>query len=218
MSRRNGRRELIVKVALVLLTFPPAFSQTPGRPPSRPQCALSADQSPAIRGIRLGMSAEQVLALFPGSGERPEVKRSLSAAEGAPNYGVARLYFQPSTYPSPAKEKFAGIDSYLITLFDGRVTELTVRYNGNSSHPRGPFWKNVDDFVDKVAQTYKLPDARGWERRDSDEKVLTCADHQIVASTSGGVGEIRLFNSSYIEKVKERAAADEERLRREFKP
>ncbi len=42
------------------------FSQTPGGSSSPTQkCSLTHAQSPEIRGIRLGMTAEQLLALFP---------------------------------------------------------------------------------------------------------------------------------------------------------
>lgn len=218
MYRSNYRCELILSLLLVAGVASPALSQASGHPTSQPKCNLSFAQSPAIRGIQLGMSTQAVLALFPGSSEREDVKRELAAAGGAPNYGVARLYFQPFTYPSPAKERFAGIEHYSITLFDGRVTELTVRYRGHGSSPRGPFWKSVDDFLAKLVETYKLPEARDWDRRSLDEKALKCADYEVVASTSGGFGEIRLINRAYLEKVKERAAAEEERLRREFKP
>lgn len=63
------------------------------------------------------MTAEEVFALFPGSSERPENKSAILSAERPPNYGIATLSFQPSTYPSPAKERFAAIDSVSITLY-----------------------------------------------------------------------------------------------------
>ena len=51
-------------------------------------------------------------------------RSAILSADLPPNYGMVRLYFRPSTYPSPAKERFAAIDSVSITLFDGSVTEV----------------------------------------------------------------------------------------------
>src|SRR6266550_4624051 len=43
-----------------------------------PPCSLTMDQTPVINGLRLGMTAEQVLALFPGSSEDVQLRDSLS--------------------------------------------------------------------------------------------------------------------------------------------
>lgn len=205
---------LLFIIAALSLT---ALSQAPNQLSNQTKCSLTISQSPEIRGIRLGLNSEQVLSLFPGSSEKGETKRALAEAGNAPNYGVARLYFQPFMYPSPAKEAFAGIESYSITLFDGRVTEIHVRYSGTSSIPKGPFWRNVDDFIARLSRAYNLPDAKDWEG-SSDTKTLKCADFVIEASTSSGAGMVELHNKAYVEKVRERSAAEEERVRHEFKP
>jgi hypothetical protein len=103
------------------------FSKAPKpSPKNTSKCSLTAAQAPAIRGIKLGMSAEEIVSIFPGSSQRPEIKMALESSEGYPNYGVARLYFQLPTYPTVAKGRFAGIDGISVTLFDGRVAELQV--------------------------------------------------------------------------------------------
>jgi len=210
-------RRLSILCLIVAVASLTAFSQATTQPSGQSKCTLTSNQSPTIRGIRLGSSTEQVLTLFPGSREKPDVKSALEATERSPNYGVVRLSFQPFYYPSPAKEAFAGIDFYSVTLFDDRVTEISVRYNGSGSYPKGPFWRSVDDFIAKLSGAYNLPNAKDWEGT-SDTRSLRCADFVIVASTSSGAGTVEVHNRSYTEKVKERAVTEEEKMRREFKP
>jgi hypothetical protein len=163
------------------------------------------------------MSAEEVFALFPGSAERPENKNPMLSAQVPPNYGVARLSFWLATYLSPAKERFSGIDSISITLFDGRATEIAVTYTG---YPKGPYWSNVDDFIAKLSEAFALPGARDWFQSGGDQfsKTLKCSGFEIRASNLNRNGSMSLSNNSYTETVRQRAAADEERKRREFKP
>jgi hypothetical protein len=219
MCRTTYRLTLIWVVPLLILSAPlPAYGLITDQSSGQSKCTLTSAESPAIRGIKLGMNVEQVLTTFPGSSEKPEIKRALAEAGGTPHYGVARLNFQPFSYPSSVREKFAGIDSYSVTLFDNHVTEIRVRYNGQGSYPRGPFWVNVDDFVTKLSEAFNLPPVKDWVQKNSDERDMKCADFTIEASTSGGAGAVALHDRTYIEKVKKRAAAEAERLRREFKP
>src|SRR5436309_8763704 len=55
----------LLLVALILGAVSSAFAQTANT--STGECKLTLAQAPAIRGIRLGMNADQVLAQIPGS-------------------------------------------------------------------------------------------------------------------------------------------------------
>lgn len=180
---------------------------------------MTADQSPALRGIRLGLNANEVFALFPDSSENKN-KNAVASAEGRPHYGVARLFFQPPFPPSPAKERFAGIDSIQVTLFDDSVTELAIAYAGADSYPaRGPVWHNVDDFITKLSEAFALPPAKDWVERSQSAKTLQCTGFNFGASIANGTGSISLRSTIvYEDTVRKRALADEERRRREFKP
>jgi len=99
---------------------------------------------------------------FPGLSPQNVV----ASAQREPNYGVARLSYQVYSPSLPPKERFTGIDSIGICLFDGHVTEITVRYAGDNSYPvKGPFWKNVDDFIAKLSEAFGLPMAGDWLER-----------------------------------------------------
>ena len=182
-------------------------------------CTITADRSPAVRGIRLHMTAEQLLALFPDGGEKTSSHMSLIAsAPNPPNFGVARLSFQPSVYGASVRERFAGVDSISITVFDGRVSEINLRYAGPDSNPRGPSWSNVDDFIAKLSEAFSLPQQKDWFERNQWSKSLKCNGFELDASTINRVGSISIRDNSYQETVRQRWAAAETKLRREFKP
>src|SRR5882672_4121468 len=62
----------------------------------KPTCQLTLAGAPDIKGLRLGMTPEEVLALFPGSKEDGEVRSSLSAP---PNkFGGASFLLRPEKY------------------------------------------------------------------------------------------------------------------------
>ena len=210
----------IITLFTITLALVPSFGTVHAQAPDQQRCTLTVDQSPAVRGIRLGMVTEQVFALFPGSSERPETKNAIASAGGHPNYGVVGLYFQPFTYPSAAMERFSGIESISITLFDGRVTDMRVVYAGSSSYPRGPAWSNVDDFIAKLSEAFALPGAKDWLQLSESTKTLKCNGFDLEASTRGATGSIALRDNAvaYQDIVRQRAAADEEKMRREFKP
>ena len=218
MKRRSRVAGLLVGLTLAASAASPAAGQVVGQTPGQMKCALTMAQAPSVRGLRLGMTAEEVRALFPDEGERPEVWNMLEVAASPPHFGAVRVFLQPFTFPAPVNEKFAGVDSFLLVIFDGRVTEMTVKYRGPGSIPKGPRWESVGDFVSKFAEAYRLPDESEWERTGARERALKCAGYEVVATTQQGYGEVSIFNRSYVEKVKERADAAEEKLRRDFKP
>jgi hypothetical protein len=138
-----------------------------------------------MNGLRLGMTSEQVLALFPGSKDDPEVRADLSRPAG--QFGTSSFAIRPEKYES--KEKFAGINHITFRLLDGRVSNLRVGYNG-------PDFSHVDKFVAKFIQGTSLP-ADGWEPyvgMDNSLKILKCTDFEIQVFAGGPGG-----NLNYVE-------------------
>src|SRR5437588_3702655 len=79
-------------------------------------CSLTMAAAPVLNGLKLGMTPDEVLALFPGSKEDEEVKSNL--AQPAGQFGVSELIIRPAKIES--KEKFAGISHITFNLLDGR--------------------------------------------------------------------------------------------------
>jgi len=144
------------------------------------------DQAPVLNGLRLGMTTEQVLALFPGSKEDPQVSPYVSGPGGP--FGTSSFVLRPEKYES--KEKFAGISQITFRLLDGRVSSLYVGFNG-------PEWQHVDQFVAKFTEGTNLPPAEGWEAyvgMDTQMKTLKCTDFEIRIFAGGKGG-----NLNYVE-------------------
>src|SRR5689334_5644619 len=83
-------------VILSLLMIP-SYGQ-PGGPQQSAQsaCDLTEARMPSVRGVRLGMSLDQLLALFPGSARRKEMKEALARSRAATGDEIVYLFFDPA--------------------------------------------------------------------------------------------------------------------------
>ena len=128
------------------------------------------------------MTTDEVLALFPGSKEDAEIRASLAAPPS--KFGTSSFLVRPEKYES--KDKFAGINQIIFTLLDGRVSTLTVGYNG-------PEYSHVDKFVTKFIEGTTLPAADQWEAyvgMDNSLKILKCTDFEIRVFIGGQGGNL----------------------------
>ena len=165
----------------------PAVVQSPAQTNTasaqeKPTCQLTLAGAPDIKGLRLGMTAEEVLALFPGSKDDAEVRTSLSRPPS--QFGVSSFLIRPEKYE--AKDKFAGVNQITFTLLDGRVSSFSVGYNG-------PEYSHVDQFVAKFIEGTTLPAADQWEAyvgMDNSLKILKCTDFEIRVFAGGQGGNL----------------------------
>ncbi len=141
--------------------------------------------APVLNGLKLGMTPDEVLALFPGSKDDEEVKTNL--ARPPSKFGVSELVIRPAKFGS--KAKFAGINNMTFSLLDGRVSNFTIGYNG-------PAYSHVDQFVTKFVAGTSLPPTDQWQAypgMDTQMKTLTCKDFEIRIFTGGEGG-----NQNYV--------------------
>ena len=168
----------------------------------KPTCSLTLAQAPILNGLKLGMTPDEVLALFPGSSDDAELRSSLSRP--ASPLGVSSLVIRPEKYES-SKEKFAGINQITFTLLDGRVSNFTVGYNG-------PEYSHVDKFVAKFIEGTNLPPVDQWEAyvgMDNNLKILKCTDFEIrvfAGGPGGNLNYVLLRDLEAEKKLKERRA------------
>ncbi len=159
---------------------PPAQANS-ASPQEKTPCTLTLAGAPVINGLKLGMTAAEVLALFPGSKDDAEVRSSLSATS---QFGTSSVVIRPGKYES--KEKFAGINQITFRLLDGRVSNFTVGYDG-------PEYSHVDKFVAKFIEGKNLPAADQWEAyvgMDNQLKMLKCTEFEIRVFTGGPGGNL----------------------------
>jgi hypothetical protein len=165
----------------------PAVAQSPAQTNNpigqdKPTCQLTLAGAPDIKGLRLGMTPEQVLALFPGSSEDAEIRASLAAPPS--KFGTSSFLVRPEKYES--KDRFAGVNQITFTLLDGRVSTFSVGYNG-------PEYPHVDKFVAKFIEGTNLPAADQWEAyvgMDTQMKTLKCTEFEIRVFAGGKGGNL----------------------------
>ncbi|HEV2903737.1 MAG TPA: hypothetical protein VGW32_01750 [Pyrinomonadaceae bacterium] len=185
--------------------------------PTQPsQCSLKLAQSPSVRGIKLGMSVENLLAFFPGSASEDGIKLSASQAANFPHFGVVGFGVFPSRYST--KERFAGIDTLNFVILDGRLAQFEVQY---LRPPNGANWRNIDDFIAKITDAFQVPASKNWTAHQSNPstKELKCDGFQLRASNVNLTGSLTVATVDAPFQIrKERSAAFEERARRDFRP
>src|SRR5882762_6822932 len=165
----------------------------------KPTCQLTLAGAPDIKGLRLGMTPDEVLALFPGSKEDAEVRTSLSRPPS--QFGVSSVLIRPERYES--KDRFTGINQITFTLLDGHISSFTVGYNG-------PEYSHVDKFVAKFIEGTNLPPPDQWEAyvgMDNSLKILKCTDFEIRVFAGGPGGNLNYVLMKDLEaekKLKER--------------
>ncbi len=198
-------------------------SATPPKP-AAPQCTLPVEKAPVIRGLRLGMSLEELWKLFPDRAEQPEVKDVLKDVDKPPRYGAANLSF--STPQRPDQESiFDGISGFNFIVLDGRVKEISIRYTGTQRST--PFW-TPEGFITQISQTFSLPGIENWSGKSSQRKI-TCAGFELSISLRGYVDSrgilpveysnptISLADTTYKKIIQQRIENDQQKQRQAFK-
>lgn len=154
-------------------------------------CSLVMDQAPVVKGLRLGMTPEQVLAIFPGSSEDPEVRTRLSRP---PNqFGETGFTIRPAKDESG--ENLTGIKQIVVDLLDGHASRYYVGYDG-------PQYSHVDQFVAKFIEGTNLPAADQWEAyvgMDTQLKTLKCKDFEIKVFAGGKGGNLNYVDMRDLE-------------------
>lgn len=210
-------KRTLTLATVVMMTAVCAFSQSEVAKVGTSGCTLKTSQAPAVRGITLGMSVEDLLALFPGSAAEDGIRLAISKADNYPNFGVVGMDIIPSRYST--KERFAGIGHYNFVILDGRVAQYEVQY---LPAPMGPTWRNVDDLIAKIADAFKVPEANNWTAQqifNPSIKELKCDGFQLQASNVNLRGTLTVATADAPFKVqKDRLAAFEAKARRDFRP
>lgn len=143
---------------------------------------LTFSAAPDIKGLKLRMTTEEVLALFPGAKNDPQISAELSRPPRP--FGVGSLMIRPEKYES--KARYTEVSQITLTFLDGRVSKLHVGFNG-------PEWSHVDKFVAKFVEGTDLPGVDQWaayEGLDTQLKTLTCSDFELRVFAGGQGGTL----------------------------
>jgi len=187
----------ILVILLISLTFTAAVGQRKVED-KEPKCTLGLDHAPELRGFRLAMTQQNVLARFPGvSIEKPDqfglarlrlslidsaavIKAAATRDRGAqadisarPEEGSAFI-LDGAKFPA-----LKGVRRIELRFIDGRLSFVLAAYDDSIK------WDNIDDFVSTVSKTLSLP--AEWQTPaaaggESTEKELRCDAFAISAS------------------------------------
>jgi len=163
-------------------------------------CNLKLSELPVIKGLKLGTTPDEVLALFPGSKDDLQLRTTLSTPPGPT--GDLIFAITPSKY-SGAGAEFKDVTRLSFGVLDGRIWKFTINYNG-------PEWEHVDKFVEKFIENKTLPAVEQWEPyvgMDQQMKTLTCADFSVRIFAGGEGGNLNYVLVQDLEaekKLKER--------------
>jgi hypothetical protein len=187
----------------------------PPPPPQKPTCKLTLAQAPVIRGLRLGMTNDELFAIFPAN-EREEFDRAqqLKKAELHPNYGYASFQFNPSNYAT--KDRFTGVGSLTLGLFDRKVVYISSTYSNT------PQFDRTGQLMEIIPRQFGLPEfkawpgyAESWEHWNSPS--LSCDGFTFQVSAVVGSLSISLTDPTYKKIADERKKAGLAKKLGEFK-
>jgi hypothetical protein len=234
----------ILFALLLLILSSPAFGQKKVDDP-KPKCMLALDQSPELRGFRLGMTQAAVLARLPGATvEKPDkfglarLRLSIIDSTSLIKPSAREKGVQPDMLAGPNDGSAFVVDSsrfpalkgtrkIQMRFIDGRLSHLQISYNDDVK------WDSVDQIVEMISTTLKLPNE--WQTpADSDsgqEKELRCEGFVIAANTIGDPTDIHAGPELILQDVAawsamskrqnditEKAKRDEDEKRKSFKP
>ena len=192
------KKVVIACLAFTMLAIP-ASVEVKGQQPVGSRCNLSEANSPSVRGVRLGMTTQQLLALFPAASKRKETRDALDKAKASAASETVYLSLDPSA--DGAGSQMAGVDLVAVGLNKGRVVDFNVSYSG-------PPWRTIDEWVGKLSESLRLPRAEDWTAGPSENpnKVLKCTGLEIEAAIQGGGGSVRVRNTDYLKGAQDQSA------------
>ncbi len=165
------------------------------------KCALSVGQSPELlRGLRLGMTAEQVKARF-----------KIIETEDADNFGVAKLQLDPGHEDF----KSGAVRDIAIELINKKIVSIRLVYNPLDSPT------NYREFTERLSKSLGLPQA--WKSQTNGSTVtgmmMQCAGFKTSATLIGAkIPVVYLLALEAEPTLTKRQEEREKRLRDFFKP
>ncbi len=238
------KKQIIFGLLVFILCSPVLAQKKPES--AAPKCTLGLNQSPELRGFRMGMTQAAVLSKLPGvTIEKPDKfglsRLRLSIVEPTPLIKTARARdnaLQPDIISSPEAGSAFVLDSsrfpflkgtriIQMRFIDSRLSYLQISYNDDVK------FESIDQLIETISRTLKLPNE--WQApadADSDHvKELRCEGFVVSANTLGDSAashagpELVLQDpaawnamSKRQNEITEKAKRDEEEKRKAFKP
>ncbi len=142
--------------------------------PAQEPCKLERAVAPDYGGVMLGMKAEELARMFPGSEELPKVTADASKPFVV-SLGMLELGIRG--------EQFRDVGELVLTFIGGTLQRIDVRYR------RPTPWKLITEFSEHASKQLALP-ADAWGPPASDpskrSRVLDCRGFSVVVRMDEG--------------------------------
>lgn len=138
---------------------------------TRPVCKFSKKAIPALYGIQLGMSVEEIVSLFPESIEDPRIQKTLESSKSSNSPPPMRILIENKTN----REELSEVWRISFEFAKGHLFSFIVDY-------RAPRWESADQFIDERGQLLNLTSADSWEAVEGlfgASKYLICDEVEI---------------------------------------
>lgn len=138
-------------------------------------CRLERAVAPDYGGVMLGMTAEDLARMFPGSDELPRAAGADASKPFVASLGMLELAIR--------REQFGDAAELLLTFLGGRLHRIDVRYR------RPVPWKDAAEFSGQVSKRLAVPaDAWGAVSSDAEKfsRVLDCRGFSVVVRIDRG--------------------------------
>lgn len=189
------RTLLTLALMLSILSVSTTITAFAQKQPVKP-CSLTLDQSPEVRGLKLGQSYES----------RPRFAGSGDYLDRVDEAGVQTLYLR-----DPGRsERFQGTDRVRLLYLDGVLVSFTI------DHKPGVKWQSDAHFTAAIADTLHLP-STGWTT-DVAYLSLPCDGFVVRAGRATLGGMLEIETTGFVPEIRRRQEVIEQKKRAEFKP
>jgi len=162
--------------------------------PSSP-CTLTPQSAPSLRGLRLGMTYKQVVALY-GPIFSP-LTASISRKKGIFVYatipGIESFYYMAR--PGRKISQFDGIHSILILIYDDSVFRVALNYQDGDL-----LWKDSYEFASLLSEKLGLP-KDSWVKGITGYENLKCNGFEMLATASRNAAAVYMTNTTVVREI-----------------
>lgn len=164
------------------------------------KCDLLLKDAPVLRGLRLGMTEEELINFFEVSDKKDLVysyKRDSAVIDN---------YIEVSSIVFKKRKDYEDVYKLQLFFFDKKIYRIWFSYSTNSVS-----FDNAQQFAKRISETFDLP-FTAWEYRDKINGELPCKEFQIGIRSSSN--ELILVDKMAEQMIEDR----EEQKRNIFKP
>lgn len=192
----------------LLVACLPFQSKAQKRPTEINKCPLTIEQSPTVRGVKLGQSGSDIQTLFAVDGDEDLTRVALGLDRKPDETGVSEQLIS-STLLGIRSDKLKGTRYISIRYLDSRVASFQIAYDSSVN------WPSSAHFAAAIAEQLHLP-TEGWQDTGLSLR-LTC-DGFYIETTAFSTAQLKIERTDLETQIAIRRKQLEQRKRAEFKP